>query len=120
GVDANGQAAQAAFTLAASNGYTNDGKESVVEVNIPPLSGPYTGKASYIEVIVTYNQPRGFSGIFASGTLPVRARSVARGAWVKPNIGVIVLDYQGKGTLNDQGNGAFTEIGATVIVNSNN
>jgi hypothetical protein len=31
-----------------------------------------------------------------------------------------VLDYSGKGTLNDQGNGAFTEVGAPVIVNSNN
>jgi hypothetical protein len=51
--------------------------------------------------------------------LPVKARAVARGAWIDPNAGVIVLNYSGKGTLNDQGNGAFTDVGAKVIVNSN-
>jgi hypothetical protein len=54
-----------------------------------------------------------------SQPVPVRARAVARGAWVAPNIGVIVLDYSGKGTLSDQGNGAATESGAPIIVNSN-
>jgi hypothetical protein len=39
---------------------------------------------------------------------------------VAPNAGVIVLDYSGKGTLNAQGNGAATETGAPIIVNSNN
>src|SRR5260370_5108700 len=37
-----------------------------------------------------------------------------------PNVGVHVLNYTGKATLNAQGNGAFTETGGPVIVNSNN
>jgi hypothetical protein len=119
GTDSSGAASQAAFDEASNNGYTNDGTNSVVTVNIPPASGTYAGKAGYVEVLVTYNQQRLFSSVFGAGTLPVKARAVARGAWVAPNDGVIVLQYSGKGTLNDQGNGAMTEIGAPVIVNSN-
>jgi hypothetical protein len=114
-----GNPLQAALDAASANGYTMDGS-STVTVNIPPNSGPYAGLASYVEVIVTYYQTRSFSNIFASGPLPVRARAVARGAWTDPNVGVIVLNYSGKGTLSDQGNGAFTDVGAKVIVNSNN
>jgi hypothetical protein len=119
GVDVMGTAKQAALDTASANGYTNDGTTSVVTVNIPPASGPYQGLASYVEVLVTYNQQRSFGAIFGSDPIPVRARAVARGAWVAPNVGVIVLNYSGKGTLNDQGNGAATETGAPIIVNSN-
>jgi hypothetical protein len=110
----------AALSVASANGYSDDGTTSSVTVNLPPTSGPYAGLPSYVEVIVTYYQPRAFSGIFGSGALPVKARAVARGAWIDPNVGVLVLNYAGKGTLSVQGNGAFTEVGAKVIVNSNN
>jgi hypothetical protein len=119
GVDTLGTAKQAALDFASANGYTNDGTNSVVTVNIPPASGPYAGLSSYAEVLVTYNQQRSFGTIFGSAPIPVRARAVARGAWVAPNVGVIVLAYSGKGTLNSQGNGAATESGAPMIVNSN-
>jgi hypothetical protein len=108
-----------ALAYARRNGYRNDGTNSVVEVSLPPSSGPYQGRAGYAEVKVTYYQQRFFSRIFGAAPIPVRARAVARGAWVAPNIGVIVLDYTGRATLNAQGNGAFTETGAPVIVNSN-
>jgi hypothetical protein len=120
GVDVDGTAAAAAFAVAADNGYTNDGVHSKVEVNIPPLNGPYKGLPGYTEVIVTYYETRAFSHIFGSDPLPVRGRAVSRGAWVSPNIGVLVLQYTGKGTLTDQGSGYFTESGAPIIVNSNN
>jgi hypothetical protein len=120
GRDSSGAAAQAALDEAANYGYQNDGTQSVVTVNVPPASGPYAGLAGYVEVLVTYNQPRLFSSVLGAGALPVKARAVARGAWTIPNAGIIVLNYSGKGTLSDQGNGAFTEVGAPVIVNSNN
>jgi hypothetical protein len=120
GADTPGTAKTAALTEASKNGYTNDGTTSDVTVNIPPASGIYKGTAGYAEVLVTFYQQRSFSTIFGSGAIPVRARAVARGAWVAPNAGVLVLDYTGKGTLNDQGNGAATETGAPIIVNSNN
>jgi hypothetical protein len=120
GTDPSGSAKQAALNLANGNGYSNDGASSVVTVNIPPKTGPYVGLKGYVEILLTYNMPRGFSGVFGSGPLPVRVRAVARGAWVSPNAGVLILNYTGKATLNAQGNGAFTETGGPVIVNSNN
>jgi hypothetical protein len=110
----------AALQVASVNGYSNDGVTSTVTVNLPPATGPYAGKASYVEVIVTYYQARAFASFLGTGTMPVTARAVARGAWTDPNVGVIVLNYSGKGTLDTQGNAAFTDIGAKVIVNSNN
>src|SRR5262249_21761606 len=95
GVDSDGSAKNAALDIASANGHPNDGTNSIVRVTLPPASGPYQGLAGYAEVLVTFNQPRSFSTIFGSGTIPVRARAVARGAWVIPNAGVIVLDYQG-------------------------
>jgi hypothetical protein len=115
-----GNPSGAALNVASANGYSNDGTTSSVTVNIPPQSGPYAGLPSYVEVIVTYYQGRAFSSFLGTGTMPVRARAVARGAWTDPNVGVLVLNYSGKGTLDTQGNAAFTEIGAKVIVNSNN
>jgi Flp pilus assembly protein TadG len=119
GTDPGGTAYAAAMAIAAANGYTDDGINSTVTVNIPPVTGIYAGRAGYAEVIVTYQVQRGFSRIWSGATIPVTARSVARGAWVSPNAGVLVLNYQGSGTFNSQGNGAFTETGGPVIVNSN-
>jgi hypothetical protein len=120
GFDLGNNATQAAYDFAAENGYKRTGRTSSVNVYIPPQTGIYAGLAGYVEVNITYNQPRYFSGIFGSSDIPVRARAVARGAWVAPNAGVIVLAYSGKGTLNSQGTGSFTDVGAPVIVNSNN
>jgi hypothetical protein len=129
GKDPNKLAQDAAFGYAKTNGYANDASSaagadnsntSLVEVNIPPKSGPYAGKDSYVEVLVTYHQQRYFSRVFGADPIPVKARAVARGAWVAPKIGVLVLEYTGKAALSAQGNGAFTETGAAVIVNSNN
>jgi hypothetical protein len=119
GADPNGTAKSAALSVANTNGYSNDGTTSTVVVNIPPKSGNYQGQSSYAEIIITYQASRAFSRIWGSDTIPVVARSVSRGAWVGGNAGVLILNYQGKGTLNSQGNGAFTETGGRVIVNSN-
>lgn len=43
----------AALATASANGYNNDGETNLVELNTPPLSGPYAGNAEYIEVIIT-------------------------------------------------------------------
>src|SRR5439155_7212357 len=83
-------AQQSALTTAAANGYTNDGVSSVITPNLtddsgnpvhgvwsPPISGDHVGDPNYVEVVVQWNQARGFSSIFGSGAIPVRARSVA-------------------------------------------
>jgi hypothetical protein len=109
GLDPSNTAANSARSTAAANGFNNDGVTSVVTVNIPPTSGSFSGKAGYAEVIVQFNQKRGFSSIFGSGDLPVKARAVASG---KPGtIGILILGphLQGaleiRGTVNIQNSG---------------
>src|SRR5262249_12094520 len=117
--DTTGTAAASARSVASANRFT-DGTNATVTVNIPPTSGNFTGKASYAEVIISYQQSRFFSGTFGSGTVPVRARAVARGAWNAVGDGIICLDRSAKGSLNAHGNGLMNVSGAPVIVDSNN
>jgi hypothetical protein len=119
GLDPKGTARAVALANAAANGYSNDGTRSIVTVNIPPTSGRFAGRASYAEVIIQFNQPRAFSGIFGSGDIPVQARAVARGQWAIVNNGIICLDLNEKGALNAHGNGTVSVEGAPIIVNSN-
>ncbi len=43
----------AALATARANGYDNNGLTNTVELNTPPLSGPYVGNSEFIEVIIT-------------------------------------------------------------------
>jgi Putative Flp pilus-assembly TadE/G-like len=119
GVDTGGSARTSALTTATANGFSGDGTQSTVTVHIPPTSGPFTGTAGFAEVIVTYYQPRGFSGIFGSGTIPVTARAVARGLWTTYANGIILLDPTASGALTDSGNGSITvNGGASIVIDS--
>jgi hypothetical protein len=120
GLDPSGTANAAALANAAANGYNNDGVTSVVTVNIPPTSGSFAGKAGYAEVIIQFNQKRGFSGIFASGDMPVRARAVGRGQWTAFNAGIVILHPTAANALYANGNGRTIVKGANIIVDSNN
>jgi hypothetical protein len=128
--DPGGNGVSAARAVAASNGYNNDGTTSVVTVNIPPLSGPFAGltgsgnptnpQPAYVEVIITYYQPRYFSGIWGSSSMPVVGRAVARAIWGGSNDGVITLDPTASGALNATGGSSLNVTGsAAVIVDSN-
>lgn len=120
GSDPSGTASKSAQTTAAANGYSNGVNGSTVTVHIPPTSGPFNGQAGYAEVIIQFNQNRYFSNIFGSGAIPVQARAVARGQQIAySNGGILLLDPNGQGALNDQGNG-LTATGAPILVNSNN
>ncbi len=100
GIDVSGTAQASALATASANGFSNDGVHSTVTVSTSPQpyqGGPNVGKplpAGYIEVIIQYNANRLFSGIFGSGTLPVRARAVARGRCVPlgTNYGLFALN----------------------------
>jgi len=43
----------AALATAKTNGYNNDGITNTVELNTPPIDGPYIGNSEYIQVIIT-------------------------------------------------------------------
>jgi hypothetical protein len=116
GKDVNGTAAAAGMTIAASNGYSNDGVTNIVTINTPPLSGSYVGQAGYVEVIVQSNLSAGFSKIFTFEDLPVQARSVALGLPLK--IGLILLRKSGASALLNN-SPALTLINGSIIVDSN-
>ena len=120
GYDTQGTAAASAVTTAGQNGYSNDGTTSIVTVNIPPQSGYYSGQAGYVEVIVQYNQPRGFSSLFGSAPIPVIARAVAVGMPLAADVGILVLDPTDKDSFNAGGGGTLNVIDTPVVVNSNN
>jgi hypothetical protein len=120
GADTDGGAKKSALTTAAANGYSNDGVTSTVVVNIPPLTGDHVGEKGYAEVIVTCYEPRFFSKIWGTATLPVKARAVARGVKNVGSPGILVLDPTGNNSLDltASGNVTVTNHGA-VVVDSN-
>lgn len=120
GLDPGGTAKASALAIAAANGYTNDGTRSIVTVNIPAASGKYANRSGYAEVIVQFNQQRGFGQIFGSGDIPVVARAVTRGISVPVHKTIIVLDPTSSGAFNMAGNGSLTLLAMSgeIAVNS--
>jgi Flp pilus assembly protein TadG len=125
GLDADSSAATAAMAIAAANGYSNDGTTSVVTVRTSPAAysgGPNQGQPlpkGYVEVSVQYNHGRYFSRVVGMGSIPVKARAVARGSWAPANVGIHVLDLHDSASLTATGESSVTVSGgAAVIVNS--
>jgi carbon monoxide dehydrogenase subunit G len=118
GTDPTNSAVNEAWAAAAADGFNNDGTTNTVVVNIPPLTGPFTGQAGYVEVIITQFQQRAFSAIWGSAAVTVKARAVARGKWTPTNNGIIVLDPTSSGSLSDNGGAAGSATGK-IIVDSN-
>jgi hypothetical protein len=131
GFDRSDQARDAALSLAATNGFSNDGTDSVITPNevddsgkplhgiwCPPISGDHVGKPGYAEVVIQFNQKRNFSSIYGSDRIPVRARAVAQGSWQSVNAGIMLLDPSSSGSLTVTGNGTMTVANAPLIVDS--
>jgi hypothetical protein len=124
GLDWSGTARAAALANAAANGFSNNGEQSSVAIHISPQiyeAGPYAGQPvppGYVEVIIQYNAGRLFSGIFGSGTIPVRSRAVARGQWTPNTNALLILNLTARAALNVRGNANLTVYG-NVQVNSN-
>jgi hypothetical protein len=142
GLDVGGSAKAAALALAASNGYANDGVDSIITPNdwttglngqgmgignvtvqhgvfIPPISGDHVGKAGYVEVVIQLNQRRNFSSIYGTQRIAARARAVAEGGWKAGTMGILLLDPTGSASLDVVGNGVMSVVGAPLIVDSN-
>jgi hypothetical protein len=68
----------AALATAKTNGYNNNGVTSVIEMNTPPLSGPYAGNSEYIEVIITSHMPTYFGSVIGVPRVTNVARAVTR------------------------------------------
>jgi hypothetical protein len=120
GADTGGKAVTAGKASAAANGYTNDGTQSIVTVNVPPLAGDHIGKLGYAEVIIQYNQPRYFSRVWGTADVVVKARAVARGCWSGAKMGILILDPSVSDSLKANGGGVVQVSNADLIVDSNN
>lgn len=108
----------AAQKAATANGFENGVNGCVVTVNIPPLSGPFTGQIGHVEVLISYPQKRFFSRIFGSEDVPIGARSVARGKRTSIKQAILVLNPTGSSAFSAGGNGNVTVVGAPIQVNS--
>jgi hypothetical protein len=123
GADPQGTAARSARTVAAANGFADDGATSIVTVNVSPArywGGPSAGQPlppGYVEVIIQYNETRKFSNVFASGSIPVLGRAVARGTWKPVPDTVHALALHGSGTVSVGGFSTLT-IDGVLRVNS--
>jgi Flp pilus assembly protein TadG len=115
GSDPNGTAKASALSTAVANGFSN-GVNSTVTVNIPPASGNFVNQAGYAEVIIQYNQKRGFSGLFGSGNMPVTSRAVASGK--VGTYGIVMLDYIQKTAAQIMGKVNILDGGAIYINSS--
>ncbi len=124
GTDPNGTAQASALATAAANGYTNDTVNSVVIVNVSPQAyqgGPKAGTAlpaGYVEVIVQFNESRSFSNLFGSGTVPVRARAVARGQMGNIGDAITLLSLTAAPALGITGSGSVSAAGPLRVNSS--
>jgi len=66
-----------AKNASAGNGFTDGTNNVTVTVNNPPVSGPHTGNANYVEVLVTAVQPTYFMKVLGINSETLTARAVA-------------------------------------------
>lgn len=138
------EAQTAALNVATANGFLNDAGNgnnptagtSKVSVNFPPnitnnsIYNNSTASSSYdmnlndgvVEVVIDYYQSSYFTKVWGFNTIHLTARAVARGNFVSPNNGVIILDYTVGAALTDKGGGnagGITVTGGNFVVDSN-
>src|SRR4029077_14377310 len=111
-------ATQEATSGTTAHGFPNSGSTSVT-VNIPPLSGSYTG-SSYnhlaAEVIISQPAPSFFSSIFMSGGTTISTRSVTVIDYAKGDC-ILALSQHKAQSFSIAGNGTVN-IDCGIAVNS--
>jgi Flp pilus assembly protein TadG len=105
-----------AQAVAASYGFVAGANGVTVTVNAPPLSGTHMATTNAVEVIVQQPQPRLFTAIWKSDTVPITARSVAIGT---PGLGcVLALDPSASGSISVSGTAQLNLNGCNLYDNS--
>lgn len=74
-----------------SLGHNNQRSFTIEAVENAPLSGPFTGQASKVRVVLSRSQALPFSGMFLTSATTVRVEATAENARTTPNC-VITLD----------------------------
>ena len=107
-----------ADAVIASYGYTVGTSGTTITVNRPPASGSYTGNNKAIEVIVTTQQTRLLSSMFATSAVTIRGRAVA----LPGNNGtgcVLALNGSASGAVTSKGTSDIGLSECSVYDNSN-
>jgi Putative Flp pilus-assembly TadE/G-like len=112
----NGNAAAAADTATAANGFTNGDQGVTVTVNNPPAGGSYAGNPKYVEVVVSRPEPAYFMRVLGYDTVNVSARSVA--ASMNGPACVYALDPSVSGAITISGSSSVS-LSCGVIDDSN-
>ena len=81
--------------------HRRDTCRSTADLSRRALQGPDRSQG-HVEVSVQRNQPRYFSAVIGSGTMPVPARAVGRGKWEPAYVGIHVLDLHASSALRAQ------------------
>lgn len=68
----------AALDSARVNGYDNDGETNSVELNTPPIDGPYLENPEYIQVIITSRFNTFFGSVIGVKQITVRTQAISR------------------------------------------
>ncbi len=119
----------AALATAAANGYDNNGTTNIVELNTPPLSGPYAGNSEYIEVIITSRMPTYFARVVGIPSITSVANVVSQSkpsemGEMFPGYALVSLAPKSKCDNNIafwiHNEATLTLIGGGLFVNSNN
>ena len=90
---ASGGVTAGAKNASAGNGFTDGTNNVTVTVNNPPASGPHTGNANYVEVLVTAVQPTYFMKVLGINSQTVTARAVATNVSGGPQAAVACIHW---------------------------
>ena len=132
---ASGGVAAGAKGATSQNGFTDGTNNVTVTVNKPPASGPHTGNANYVEVLVTAVQPTYFMKILGINSETLTARAVATNitggasgggclyTLGPPSAAIEGVGINGNATLNATtcgiaDNGNYDPVGGALTVNA--
>ena len=114
----NGNATTQANAVSSAQGFVNGSNGVVVNVNVPPTSGPNTTNASAIEVIIRQPQPRFLSVLMSSQSVVVKARAVAIPGNNNGNGCVVALNKSASNAGVTQGTSDVALTGCSLYVDS--
>ncbi|HUF53505.1 MAG TPA: pilus assembly protein TadG-related protein [Dehalococcoidia bacterium] len=111
-------AEEAAFAIAAENGYVDGDEGITVTVNIPPESGPFAGQSNHAEVVITDQSHNYFFSIIGNTFIDVHSRAVSRTELGGGNYGIIALNPHDCRSFEIDGTAQIHISGGGIFVNS--
>jgi Flp pilus assembly protein TadG len=116
-----GNVTSSARAAATQNGFTDGSGGATVAVHNPPSSGAHTSgtnSGSYVEAIVTQNQPTFLMKVFNLGSMNVSARAVAMNGGASYSC-INVQDPTAKPAMLLQGSFQVDSPNCGIVINSN-